>query len=53
MGHVSEEEFKKISSCTTSKQALDILTVIVEGTTTAKSSKIQRHMIDFETITMK
>ena len=53
MGHVSEEEFKKISNCTTSKQAWDMLTVIFYGTQTVKSFKIQRCMINFETIMMK
>ena len=35
--NVTEEEFRKISSCTTSKQAWDILKVVHEGTNTAKT----------------
>ena len=36
LSHVTQEEFKKISNCTTSKQAWDVLTVIFEGTSTVK-----------------
>ena len=53
MSHVSDKEFKKILNCTTSKQAWDVLIVIFEGTSTMKSSKIQRQLTDFETITME
>ena len=39
--HVTEDEFKKIATCETSKEALEILEVIYEGTNTVKNSKIQ------------
>ena len=49
---ISEEVFKKIYVCTTSKQAYDTLAIIHEGTNTVKNSKIKRLTTDFENVMM-
>lgn len=50
--NVMEEDFRKISNCTNSKQAWDILHVVHEGTNTVYNSKIQRLTTDFKNIKM-
>ena len=50
---VINEEFKKISSTETAKEAWTILQITYEGTKTVKDSKLQRLTISFEEIKMK
>ena len=47
---VTKEEFRKISNCTTSKEAWNILQAVHEGMNTVKNSKILRLTTDFENI---
>ena len=49
---VTDEEFRKISNYTTSKEAWDILQVVHEGTNTVNNSKVQRLTTDLENIKM-
>ena len=49
---VTNEEFKKISSTETAKEAWTILQTIYEGTKTVKDSKLQRLTTSFEEIKM-
>ena len=50
---VSNEEFKKISSTETAKEAWTILQTTYEGTKTVKNSKLQRFTMSFEEIKME
>ena len=50
---VTNEEFKKISSTETAKEAWTILQTIYEGTRAVKDSKLQRLTTSFEEIKMK
>ena len=50
---VTNEEFKKISSIETTKEAWTILQTTYEGTKTIKDSKLQRLTTSFEEIKMK
>ena len=49
---VTNEEFKKISSTETAKEAWTILLTTYEGTKAVKNSKLQRLTISFEEIKM-
>lgn len=49
---VSENEFKRICTCETTKQAWIILETTHEGTNTVKRSKLQLLMTEFENIKM-
>ena len=50
---VTNEEFKKISSIETAKEAWTILQTTYEGTKTVKDSKLQRLTTSFEEIKME
>ena len=50
---VTNEEFKKISSIETAKEALTILQTTYEGTKAIKDSKLQRLTTNFEEIKME
>ena len=50
---VTNEEFKKISSTETAKEARTILQTTYKGTKTVKDSKLQRLTISFEEIKME
>ena len=50
---VTNEEFKKISSTETTKEAWTILQTIYEGTKAVKDSKLQRLTTSFEEIKME
>ena len=50
---VINEEFKKISSTETAKEAWTILQITYEGTKTVKDSKLQRLTTSFEEIKME
>ena len=50
---VTNEEFKKISSTETTKEAWNILQTTYEGTKAVKDSKLQRLTISFEEIKME
>ena len=50
---VTNEEFKKISSIETAKNAWTILQKTYEGTNVVKDSKIQRLTMSFEEIKME
>ena len=50
---VTNEEFKKISSTKTAKEAWTILQTIYEGTNAVKDSKFQRLITSFEEIKME
>ena len=50
---VTNEEFKKISSTETAKEAWTILSTTYEGTKAVKDSKLQRHTTSFEEIKME
>ena len=50
---VTNEEFKKISSIETAKEAWTILQTIYEGTKVVKNSKLQRLTTSFEEIKME
>ena len=50
---VTNEEFKKISSTETAKEAWTILQTTYEGTKAVKDSKVQRLTISFEEIKME
>ena len=50
---VTNEEFKKISSTETAKEAWTILQTTYEGTKTVKNSKLQRFTMSFEEIKME
>ena len=50
---VTNEEFKKISSTKTTKEAWTILQTTYEGTKAVKDSKLQRLTTSFEEINMK
>jgi len=50
---VTNEEFKKISSTETAKEARTILQTTYEGTKAVKDSKLQRHITSFEEIKME
>ena len=50
---VTNEEFKKISSIETAKEAWIILQTTYEGTKAVKDSKLQRLIISFEEIKME
>ena len=50
---ITSEEFKKISSTKTTKEAWTILQTIYEGTKAVKDSKFQRLTTSFEEIKMK
>ena len=51
-GSVTPDEFKRIMTCTTSKEAWDVLQLTHEGTNAVKESKLQNLTTQFETITM-
>ena len=50
---VTNEEFKKISSTETTKEAWTILQITYEGTKSIKDSKLQRLTTSFEEIKME
>ena len=50
---VTNEEFKKISSTETTKEAWTILQITYEGTKAVKDLKLQRLIISFEEIKME
>ena len=50
---ITNEEFKKISSTETAKEAWTILLTTYEGTKAVKNSKLQRLTISFEEIKME
>ena len=50
---VTNEEFKKISSTETAKEARTILQITYEGTKAVKGSKLQRLITSFEEIKME
>ena len=50
---VTNEEFKKISSIETAKEAWTILQTTYEGTKAIKDSKLQRFTTSFEEIKME
>ena len=50
---VTNEEFKKISSTKTAKEAWTILQTTYEGTKAIKDSKLQRLITSFEEIKME
>ena len=50
---ITNEEFKKISSTKTTKEAWTILQTTYEGTKTVKDSKLQRLSTSFEEIQME
>ena len=50
---VTNEEFKKISSIETAKEAWTILQTTYKGTKVVKDSKLQRLTISFEEIKME
>ena len=50
---VTNEEFKKISSIETTKEAWAILQTTYEGTKAVKDSKVQRLTMSFEDIKME
>ena len=50
---VNMSEFRRISTCTTAKEAWDILQTVHEGTDTVKQSKLQKLYTAFETIKMQ
>ena len=50
---VTNEEFKKISSTETTKEAWTILQITYEGTKAVKDSKLQRLITSFEEIKME
>ena len=50
---VTNEEFKKISSTETAKEAWSILQTTYEGTKAVKDSKLQRLTTSFEEINME
>ena len=50
---VTNEEFKKISSTKTAKEAWTILQTTYEGTKTVKDSKLQKLITNFEEIKME
>ena len=50
---VTNEDFKKISSTETAKEAWTILQTTYEGTKAVKDSKLQRHTTSFEEIKME
>ena len=50
---VSMSEFRRISTCTTAKEAWDILQTVHEGTDTVKQLKLQKSYTAFETIKME
>ena len=50
---VTNEEFKKISSTETTKEAWTILQTTYEGTKVVKDSKLQRPTTSFEEINME
>ena len=52
-GAVTNEEFKKISSTETAKEAWTILQTTYKGTKAVKDSKLQRLTTSFEEIKMK
>ena len=52
-GAVTNEEFKKISSTETAKEAWTILQTTYEGTKAVKDSKLQRLTTSFEEIKME
>ncbi|XXG72823.1 hypothetical protein AAC387_Pa07g1834 [Persea americana] len=50
---VSAEEFRRISTWKTAKEAWEVLQTMYEGTNTVKQSKLQRLTKEFETILME
>ena len=50
---ITNEEFKKISSTETAKEAWTILQTTYEGTKTVKDSKLQKLITSFEEIKME
>ena len=50
---VSISKFRRISTCTTAKEAWDILQTMHEGTDTVKQSKLHKLYKAFETIKME
>ena len=50
---ITNEEFKKISSTKTAKEAWAILQTTYEGTKVVKNSKLQRLTTSFEAIKME
>ena len=50
---VSAEEFRKISTYKTAKEAWKVIETVYEGTDTVKQSKLQRLTKEFETIVME
>ena len=50
---ITDEEFKKISSTETAKEAWTILQTTYDGTKVVKDSKLQRLTISFEEIKME
>ena len=51
-GAVSPDEFRRIMTYTTSKEAWDVLKLTHEGTNAVKESKLQNLATQFDTITM-
>lgn len=50
---ISDDEFRRASTCKTAKEALEVLQTVNEGTDTVKQSKLQRLTKEFETIVME
>ncbi|RVW87746.1 hypothetical protein CK203_044011 [Vitis vinifera] len=50
---ISTDEFRRIATCTSAKEAWDILQVTHEGTNAVKVSKLQMLTSRFETIRME
>ena len=50
---VFAEEFRRISTCKTTKKAWDVLQIVYEGTSIVKQSKLQRLTKELETIVME
>ena len=49
---ITSDEFSRVSTCETAKEAWDILEVTHEGTGLVKNSKFQRLTTTFETLRM-
>ena len=50
---VSADEFRRIFTCKTAKDAWEVLQTVYEGTNTVKQSKLEKLTKEFETIVME